>query len=162
MKVRTWYAAGLLILVLVHLNARGQSTGPKSNAPKKAPSKASAAKPKLTDEQQRGLDMLKAANAKAGALNLAMRAAVMWQAAHGYAKVDHDQLRVKLKDAFRAAASAEDDTRTCTASSNLIRAMQSRGWNSKFCSKWSRNGRWTVRTCCRKLNRRSEEQSQVI
>jgi hypothetical protein len=64
---------------------------------------------KLTPVQQRGLRLLKAAEAQAGELAPDMRAVVLWQAAQGYERVDPSRRVPLLNDAFRAAVSIPDD-----------------------------------------------------
>src|SRR5581483_4006222 len=66
-------------------------------------------KQKLTPEQQRGLRLLKAAEAQAAGLAPAMQAAVLWQVAHGYSKIDRPRTISVLKASFRAATSADEE-----------------------------------------------------
>ncbi len=107
--MRIWKLVPGLLAIVLAAALIAPAADSKSGEGKKAANKTAAAQLKLTPDQQRGLDMLKVAIAKAGALDPAMRAAVLWQGAHGYGKIDRDQVRVKLKDAFRAATSAEDE-----------------------------------------------------
>ena len=53
--------------------------------------KPTVAKPKLTAEQQRGLRLLKQAEAQAGSLEADMRAYVLWRVSIGYSKIDREK-----------------------------------------------------------------------
>ncbi|MBZ5705143.1 MAG: hypothetical protein LAN63_07300 [Acidobacteriia bacterium] len=105
----SWSQLSLLVLLLsagLLANAIAQTAKPPAST---TSSPKPEAKPKLTPTQEQGLRLLKAAEAEAGALEPAMRAAVLWQVAHGYYKVDKPRVLLTLIDAFRAATTVEDD-----------------------------------------------------
>jgi len=80
---------------------------------------ASAAKParlNLTPEQQRGLRLLAIAQSEARGLQPDMHAFVLWQASHGYRKIDPAKADALLKDAFRVTLSVDKVQERCTAS----------------------------------------------
>ena len=95
----------LYLLVAFATVSIGQSAKPTTTTA----TKHLVPKQKLTPEQQRGLRLLKAAQAEAAGLSPAMRAAVLWQASHGYQKLDPPRMRTVLMDAYRAATSADDE-----------------------------------------------------
>jgi hypothetical protein len=68
----------------------------------------SAAEPKLTPQQERGLRLLQAAQAEAATLQPDTRAFVLMQAAEGYQKVDPSKSDALLKEAFTASLSIVD------------------------------------------------------
>jgi len=69
--------------------------------------KPTVAKPKLTAEQQRGLRLLKQAEAQAGSLEADMRAYVLWRVSIGYSKVDREKSDRVLNQAFLSTQSIE-------------------------------------------------------
>ena len=83
-------------------------TSPEHATPAKKSEQAEAAKPKLTPEQERGLRMLKSAEAEAAGLQADMRAFVLWRASYAYAKVDPKKAERIALDAFTATQAIED------------------------------------------------------
>ena len=69
--------------------------------------KPTVAKPKLTAEQQRGLRLLKQAEAQAGSLEADMRAYVLWRVSIGYSKIDREKSDRVLNQAFLSTQSIE-------------------------------------------------------
>jgi hypothetical protein len=67
-----------------------------------------AAELELTPQQERGLRLLRSAQAEAAALQPDMRAFVLMQVAKGYQKVDTSKVDALLKEAFTASLSIED------------------------------------------------------
>jgi hypothetical protein len=65
-------------------------------------------KPKLTPEQERGLRLLKKAEAEAAGLPPDMRAMVLWQVSQGYWQSDRTKAIKLLEDAFRSAKEISD------------------------------------------------------
>ncbi|PYX76176.1 MAG: hypothetical protein DMG72_05640 [Acidobacteria bacterium] len=75
------------------------------------------AKPKLTPPQKLGLRLLNSAQFEAAGLQPDMRAFVLWQASHGYTKIDPAKADALLKDAFRVTLSVESsqaESRDCS------------------------------------------------
>jgi hypothetical protein len=66
-----------------------------------------AAEVKLTPQQERGLRLLRSAQAEAAALQPDMRTFVLMQVADGYQKVDPSKVDALLKEAFTASLSME-------------------------------------------------------
>ena len=67
-----------------------------------------ATAPKLTPEQQRGLRLLRSAEAETSALQPDMRTFVLMLIADGYRKIDRRKSHALLKEAFAASLSIED------------------------------------------------------
>jgi hypothetical protein len=89
--------------------AQVQSTPPAMTAaPGAAGEAAQAAPPKLTDKQEQGLRLLKAAEGEAGGLEVDMRAFVLWRASYAYAKVDAKKAESVSKESFTASEAIED------------------------------------------------------
>src|SRR5437899_2596575 len=85
--------------------------GPKEQLQRKT------AKPKLTPPQKLGLRLLNSAQFEAAGLQPDMRAFVLWQASHGYTKIDPAKADALLKDAFRVTLSVESsqaESRNCS------------------------------------------------
>lgn len=82
--------------------------------------KPTVAKAKLTAEQQRGLRLLKQAEAQAASLEADMRAYVLWRVSIGYSKIDREKSERVLNQAFLATQSIEqgpEEDDACQSSS---------------------------------------------
>ncbi len=95
----------VLALLLLSLACSAQSKPAAKNPPTLKPA---AAKPKLTPEQVRGLRLLKASEAEAAGLQPEMRAFVLWQVSHGYAKLRPEKSKAILLEAFKVTESVVD------------------------------------------------------
>jgi hypothetical protein len=128
--------AGACLLTGCTLLAQVQTS---SAPPKPLSTKPAPAKIKLTTEQQRGLRLLKQAEAQAGSLQPDMRAYVLWRISDGYSKVDRAKSDRVLNQAFVATQSIEQGpeeedacqtTPTCRTKSwlqtSLLRAIMMR------------------------------------
>jgi hypothetical protein len=71
-----------------------------------------AAEHKLTSDQQRGLRLLKAAQAEAAELQPDMRAFVLWRSSYAYSKVDPKLAQEIAVEAFTATQQMEDPLET--------------------------------------------------
>jgi len=115
----------LIAATLVTLpSADAQQTPP---APKSAASPAlpAPAHRKLTGEQQRGIRLLKTAEAQATGLRADMRAFVLWQAGRAYANFDASKAAALLDQAFPVTLSIANpaDDPNCTRGSFCVK-----GW----------------------------------
>jgi len=79
-----------------------------SNKRSQAASQSKAAAPKLTPQQQYGLQLLKAAEGESAELQPDMHAFVLWRASHAYTKLDPKQARTLSRKAFTATQAIED------------------------------------------------------
>jgi hypothetical protein len=79
-----------------------------SNKPSRAASQSETATPKLKPEQERGLRLLKTAEAESAALQPKMRAFVLWRASYAYTKVNPKHAAKLSRDAFVATQAIED------------------------------------------------------
>jgi len=70
--------------------------------------KQTAALTKLTPQQERGLRLLKAAEAEAGGLQADMRAFVLWRASYAYTALDPKKAESVSKESFTASEAIED------------------------------------------------------
>ena len=86
----------------------GPACAQTSTAETPASTQKKAAELKLTPQQERGLRLLRSAQAEAAALQPDMRTFVLMQVADGYQKVDTSKVDALLKEAFTASLSIED------------------------------------------------------
>jgi hypothetical protein len=93
---------------------------PPANTPAPIPppalARANPAKPKLTPQQKLGLRLLKLAQSEAASLQPDTRAVVLWQASHGYARIDPARAGLPFENAFRVTLSIDKPQDRCTAS----------------------------------------------
>lgn len=90
--------SSLLLISHLVLTSLAQQTGKTSK-----PRVVTPAKPKLTDQQRRGLKMLGQSETEAMALQPDMRAYIEWQASMGYQKFDPMKSDKLLENAFTAS-----------------------------------------------------------
>ena len=95
----------VLVVLLCSFLCIAQSKPAAKNA---APAKPVPAKVKLTPEQLRGLRLLKASAGESAGLQPEMRAFVLWQVSHGYAKLEPQKSKASLLEALRVTESVED------------------------------------------------------
>jgi hypothetical protein len=69
--------------------------------------KATATAPKLTPQQERGLRLLKAAEAESAGLEPDMRAFVLWRASYAYLPVDQKRADQLAEESFNASQTIE-------------------------------------------------------
>ena len=100
----TRVGGAVVLLTSGSLLAQVQNSGAST---KSQTAKPAVARPKLTTEQQRGLRLLKQAEAQAGSLEPDMRAYVLWCVSVGYSKIDHPKSDRLLSQAFLATQSIE-------------------------------------------------------
>ena len=81
---------------------------PQSSPAAKKDAKPESPAPKMTPDQERGLRLLKAAEAEAAGLQPDMRAFVLWRASMAYAKVEPKKADSVALAAFTAAQGIED------------------------------------------------------
>lgn len=96
--------SGLILLLTCTLLAQVQTSPSPTKVP---PVKLAPVKIKLTADQQRGLRLLKQAEAQAASLEPDMRAFVLWRVAVGYSKIDPAKSDRILHQAFLATQSIE-------------------------------------------------------
>src|SRR5215469_7737564 len=82
--------------------------GSSSSKTFKAASRTDAVPPKLTPEQERGLRLLKTAEAESAGLQPEMHAFVLWRASYAYTKLDPKQAEKLSRDTFTATQAIED------------------------------------------------------
>jgi hypothetical protein len=75
-----------------------------------ASAKSAAASPKLTPQQERGLRLLKAAEAGIAGLQPDMRAFALWRASYAYIQVDAKKAEQLTEDSFIASQSISDSS----------------------------------------------------
>src|SRR2546426_6661483 len=92
------------LLLLPGINGQQASSAPKNTAP----AEATTTRRKLTSDQERGLRLLKLAEAQAGGLQADMRALVLWQAARAYTGFDAAKARALMRQAFQVTLSVEN------------------------------------------------------
>jgi hypothetical protein len=80
----------------------GPASAQTSTAKTPTSTQKNAPKLKLTPQQERGLRLLRSAQAEAAALQPDMRTFVLMQVADGYQKVDTSKVDALLKEAFTA------------------------------------------------------------
>lgn len=97
---------GLCLAILPISFPIGQST--QSSQPSKAASRSETRAPKLNPEQERGLQLLKAAEGESAGLQPNMHAFVLWRASYAYTKVDPKHADKLSRDAFMATQAIED------------------------------------------------------
>jgi len=85
----------------------GPASAQTSTAKTPTSTQKNAPKLKLTPQQERGLRLLRSAQAEAAALQPDMRTFVLMQIADGYQKVDTSKVDALLKEAFTASLSIE-------------------------------------------------------
>src|SRR6058998_3140820 len=96
-----------IIATAVLLSAAFAQTPAKPQPPPN-PSVKQAGQTKLTPERQRGLRLLKAAEAEAAGLAPDMRALVLWRASYAYTVLDPKKAESVAKDSFLATEAIED------------------------------------------------------
>ena len=85
--------------------AQNDSAHPAAATPKRESPKS-----QLTPEQERGLRLLKAAEAEAAGLEPDMRAFVLWRASYAYKNIDTKKAEKLAADAFTATQAIDDPT----------------------------------------------------
>ena len=90
------------------LRAQANPGSNRSGSTAAATTKRESSEAKLTPQQERGLRLLKAAEAEAAGLQPDMRAFVLWRASYAYAKVDPKKAERVAADAFTATQAIED------------------------------------------------------
>jgi hypothetical protein len=121
----------LLMVVLCAELVRPHLSGAQDRLPRTRPQakKTSAAEGLKSDpNQERGLRLLKTAEAEATGLEPDMRAYVLWRASYGYATTDPKMAAKLARDAFTASQSIEDPDGTGTCGGPLGSNSDIRGW----------------------------------
>lgn len=107
-RANFWVVAPTLLVSLLSIACRAQ----RARSAKPAQPSQSAKQPhqelKLTPEQQRGLRLLKTAEADAAGLEPDMRAFVLWRASYAYVPIDPKKAESLAKDSFTASEAIED------------------------------------------------------
>ena len=76
------------------------------------PTKNKPLRPKLTAQQRQGLRLLKSAEAEAAGLQPPMRTYVLWQASHGFRRLEPARADALLQRAFAASREIEDEAQS--------------------------------------------------
>jgi len=120
----------LLILVLCAELFRAPVSGAQDRPPRahSQAKKTSAEGPKSDPTQERGLRLLKAAEAEAAGLEPDMRAYVLWRASYAYATTDPKMAAQLARDAFAASQSIEDPGSTSRCGGALGSDSDIKGW----------------------------------
>ncbi|HJT68822.1 MAG TPA: hypothetical protein VJ731_01410 [Terriglobales bacterium] len=113
LRVR-WLIGACIVAVLaapsysLRCAAQNNSSAPQSYSNSATQPKSGEIKPKLTPDQERGLRLLKAAEAEAAGLEPDMRAFVLWRASHAYAAIDPKKVDTLDEEAFVASQAIDD------------------------------------------------------
>lgn len=107
-----WRIAVVVFCFCCGLSAQPTSEVTSAPQPKSTPPTATKKKPsqpKLTPQQEKGLRLLKTAEAASAGLAPPTRSYVLWEVSHGYRKVDSARADAILRRAFSATRGIEDE-----------------------------------------------------
>jgi hypothetical protein len=108
-------AAGVLALCTASMFTAEQSNKSSPPIPLTGGTAAMPSKAQLTSRQKVGLRLLNVARSEASALQPDMRAFVLWQVSHGYARIDPGTADSILREAFRATFSIDKTEDRCSS-----------------------------------------------
>ena len=112
------HVAKVALATLLALPLSAQAPKPKAKA-----ETISAAKPKLTPQQQTGLRILNQQTGVAKGLAPVMRTFALLEIARGYERLDQPKALATLRDAFQASQSIEDDSDPKTSSKTWLQGQ---------------------------------------